>query len=83
MASIGSDQKDRLNSGYASTAKKQRNAIQSIAEHIRTTCKTGEEGAAWVQVQKHLLENLHTINELHKQHMELYPKDKDDGETGP
>ena len=75
------NQKERLNAGYASTAKKQRLAIQSIAEYIRKTEKEPAKALAWAQTQELLLQNLARINKEHTAHRELFPSDPDDKET--
>ena len=75
------NQKERLNAGYAATAKKQRLAIQSIAEYIRKTEKEPAKALAWAQTQELLLKNLTLINEEHFTHRELYPSDPEDKDT--
>ncbi len=66
---------ERLNSGWAATSKKERLAIQSIADHIRNSNLTAEEAQAWVKVQVDMLEVAKTLMERHKQHDELWGKE--------
>jgi len=68
---------ERLNSGWAATAKKQRLALQSIADHIRNAQLTPDEAAKWVEVQQAMIGVADKLMESHKKHNEFWKDDEE------
>ncbi len=90
MAKSASDaQNERANAGWASTAKKQRLALQSISDHIAKNEKDPEKALQWVTVQKELLVVMESMNKAFREHDALWdekldkePEKKADGAQG-
>lgn len=73
MAKSASDaQNERANAGWASTAKKQRLALQSISDHIAKNEKDPEKALQWVNVQKELLVVMESMNKAFREHDKLW-----------